>query len=303
MYYSLISSMSKGGSSQLLLDVYPNAIGAYSLRKLRSAYTGYAVRVRRSSDNTSQDIGFVNNVLDTTSLLSFVGANDGFVSIWYDQSGNSYDFVQSTGDFQPQIVSTGSVITKNSKPTIKFDGLSDYMEIASSTSTFSFLHKTGQSAINFVGYNSLLNESVLIANNYGSSAYSGYTLYLNALNKPNNFITRAVSGQPTVYNIHTSASTTNSLFLLNDLTDNGNATASLRSKLYLNNGTPISANTSTNTPSTTNTTFNLFLGVSGGSPRYAYLNGGVSEVIIYNSSQTSNITGINTNINSFYSFY
>jgi len=42
--------------------------GAYSLRKLRSAYTGSAIRVRRSSDSTEQDIGFVNNELDTVSL-------------------------------------------------------------------------------------------------------------------------------------------------------------------------------------------------------------------------------------------
>jgi len=58
-----------------LLDTYPNAAVAYSLRKLRSAYTGSAIRVRRSVDNVEQDFGFVNNVLDTDSLLDFVGYN------------------------------------------------------------------------------------------------------------------------------------------------------------------------------------------------------------------------------------
>ena len=33
----------------LLLDTYPNAAVAYSLRKLRTAYSGSAIRVRRSS--------------------------------------------------------------------------------------------------------------------------------------------------------------------------------------------------------------------------------------------------------------
>jgi len=41
-----------------LLDTYPDAAAAYSLRKLRADYSGSAVRVRRSSDNTEQDIGF-----------------------------------------------------------------------------------------------------------------------------------------------------------------------------------------------------------------------------------------------------
>lgn len=61
--------------TQLLLDLYPNAAVAYSLRKLRTAYTGSAIRVRRSVDNAEQDIAFVGNDLDTTSMLDFVGYN------------------------------------------------------------------------------------------------------------------------------------------------------------------------------------------------------------------------------------
>jgi hypothetical protein len=59
-------------ASPLILDTYPNAAVAYSLRKLRTAYSGSAIRVRRPSDNAEQDIGFVGNDLDTASLLSFV---------------------------------------------------------------------------------------------------------------------------------------------------------------------------------------------------------------------------------------
>jgi hypothetical protein len=59
----------------LLLDLYPNAAVAYSLRKLRTAYSGSAIRVRRSSDNAEQDINFVAGDLDTQSLLDFVGNN------------------------------------------------------------------------------------------------------------------------------------------------------------------------------------------------------------------------------------
>jgi hypothetical protein len=37
-----------------LLDTYSGAAAAYSLRLLRSAYTGDAIRVRRASDNTER---------------------------------------------------------------------------------------------------------------------------------------------------------------------------------------------------------------------------------------------------------
>ena len=54
-----------------LLDTYPGATVAYSLRLLKSDYSGNAVKVRRASDNAEQDIGFVNNELDTASLETF----------------------------------------------------------------------------------------------------------------------------------------------------------------------------------------------------------------------------------------
>jgi hypothetical protein len=95
----------------LLLDIYPSAAVAYSLRKLRSAYTGNAIRVRRSSDNTEQNIGFVNNVLDTASLLTFCGVGNGFVTTWYDQSTNANNSTQATAVNQCQIVSSGAIIT------------------------------------------------------------------------------------------------------------------------------------------------------------------------------------------------
>jgi hypothetical protein len=112
-----------------LLDTYPSAAAAYSVRLLRTAYAGSAIRVRRSSDNAEQDIGFSSGNLDTSSLLSFVGANNGFVTTWYDQSGNARNAIQSTAVNQPQIVSSGTILTENSKPSVRFNG--SYMIITS----------------------------------------------------------------------------------------------------------------------------------------------------------------------------
>lgn len=77
MFLATHGILARGGgvAPSLLLDTYTNAAVAYSLRKLRTAYSGSAIRVRRSSDNTEQDIAFSGNDLDTTSMLDFVGYN------------------------------------------------------------------------------------------------------------------------------------------------------------------------------------------------------------------------------------
>lgn len=100
----------------LLLDDYP-ATQAFSLMKIKSDYTGYAIRVRRDSDNNETDIGFDGNDLDITSLLSFVGSSNGFVVIWYDQM-EIKNFTQTTSSFQPKIVSSGVLEEQNGKAAI-----------------------------------------------------------------------------------------------------------------------------------------------------------------------------------------
>jgi hypothetical protein len=107
-------------TSTLLLDVYgANVEAAYSVRKLSASYAGSAIRVRRSSDNSEQDIGFDGNGdLDTSALTTFVGANDGKVVKWYDQSGNSSDAVQTNVNGQPHIIASGVLSTQGGKPAV-----------------------------------------------------------------------------------------------------------------------------------------------------------------------------------------
>ncbi len=76
---AMVSGSIGGGEqvsgSAFLLDSYTDAAAAFSLRKLRATYSGNAIRVRRSNDNAEQDIGFVNNQLDTESLATFTANN------------------------------------------------------------------------------------------------------------------------------------------------------------------------------------------------------------------------------------
>jgi hypothetical protein len=111
------------GDSTLPLDYSgTNAAAAYSLRRLRSGYTGSAIRVRSTaSGSPEQDIGFDSNGnLDTKALMSFVGANSGYVKTWYDQSTNGKNVTQSTNSKQPRIVNAGVPEMINNAPTIRF---------------------------------------------------------------------------------------------------------------------------------------------------------------------------------------
>ena len=103
-------------AAPLLLDTLtPNVVGAYSVRQMRSGYAGACLRVRRSSDNAEQDIGFagsgINAALDTTALLAFCGAGSGYVTKWYDQSVAVQNVLQTIAAEQPMIVSAGSLKT------------------------------------------------------------------------------------------------------------------------------------------------------------------------------------------------
>jgi len=124
--------------NNLLLDDFNGATFAVSLDKLRLGYTGPCLRARRSGDNAESDFGFVNNTLDTVSLLTWVNAGGGtknaFVVQWMDQSGagniTSINVAeQFNASYQPQIVSSGAMILSGGKPCVSFDGLNDFMEL------------------------------------------------------------------------------------------------------------------------------------------------------------------------------
>lgn len=117
-----IARLRCGGVNKYLLDKYKNATVGYSLRKLRAGYTGSAIRVIRDSDNAYLDVGFDGDVLDTASLMSFIGRDTAFVHTWYFQglSGEGIDAVQAVKANMPRIVHNGVIETLNGKPALNF---------------------------------------------------------------------------------------------------------------------------------------------------------------------------------------
>lgn len=94
---------------------------AYSLQDLGGG--GNVIRARRSSDNAQQD--FTAADITGGSLASWSGGGDVFVAIWYDQSGSGRNATQTTQSQQPQIVSSGSIITDtNGYAAMSFNGAS-----------------------------------------------------------------------------------------------------------------------------------------------------------------------------------
>ncbi len=258
-----------------LLDTYSGAAVAYSLRKLRSAYSGSAIRVRRSSDNAEQDFGFVSNVLDTASLLTFVGAGSGFVTTWYDQSGNGNNAIMSIVVNQPEIIIGGTLFSVNSKTAIKFSSGLQYLFLNSSISVGasnfnSFVGKRASSSSNLMGLSGGIGDQ------YFLGLFNDDKYYLN--------------GKINFNQVSTATDTTTNQLLLTGQNNAGTMS--------------IFKNSNTITSTQSSFTYSPILSAIGFYFNASFVcNGFLQEMIFYNTDQSTNRTGIETNVNSFYSIY
>lgn len=162
------------------------ASAAYSFRLLSSSYSGKALRILRTSDNATADIGFTaNGDLDTAALKTFVGTANGLVNIWYDQSGHTLDLTQATQANQPVLVNAGTINRENNQPFVRFYGsgtaynslnLSAAMTTVGHVSAVMLLMSTGDGFIlSYTGgyYWHSNPPSVLINSTYASGSVQG----------------------------------------------------------------------------------------------------------------------------------
>ena len=325
-------------ASSLILDLYPSAAVAYSLRKLRTAYIGSAIKVRASTSGAEGDVSFdVNNTISASSTVTVTavgtsglsigqqvtfstfwnagGSNQNvFVVTWYDQSGNASNLIQTTQASQPQIVNNGSVILLNTKPTLLTDGVNDFMQVPSSTSIFNFLHNGTNSSLFVVvkvGNSSDPNNAYVLLDNGGlSSLNNGFGLLYDdrSVVPRNNVIINSVSKGVLDNFVITNTSSNGGLVanvqnLISLLIDADNSTASQRSIMKINNNNEIKNNLLTNAVVTSNSSFNFTMSRTDLSGGLFYSLANFQEIIIYPLDQTTNRSNIIENINTHYAIY
>lgn len=272
---------SSGGGTPLL-DAFPGAKSGYSVRKLRAAYAGASMRVRRSSDNTEQDIGFDGNGdLDTAALLSFCGAGDGFVRTWYDQA-NTFNIGITTQSQQAKIVSAGTLLTMS--------GIVSSSGVIAMTG-YNLSYASGrQKCLVFAGDTTPFlgigpSNSSRMATSYAGSGAVSNELLFDAFGSPPS-TARVIDGGSTASATHTMGEhimvvtrTLTDLTLREDgsqiaTASVGSAIGSSAVKLYEEGGSKLSE-----------------------APRR------LSEFIFYDSDQTANLAGIEANVNAYYGVY
>lgn len=124
MIFTFIQSQAAG-----IPNVPSGGYGMYDLREIPGySWTGALIKARRSSDNAEADFyqGATAGTLNTTrggggtDIATWAGAGNAFGTTWYDQSGSGRNHTQTTAAFQPKIVATGALITKNGLPSFQF---------------------------------------------------------------------------------------------------------------------------------------------------------------------------------------
>jgi len=260
-----------------LLDLVPGAAAAYSLRSLSNSYADPVVTVRRSSDDAEHSFTAAE-VADGT-LAAFCGAGDGFVYRWWDQSGNARHAVAAADTNEPKIVDSGVVVTEEGKPAIQFDGTDDTLKstsfpalgtgVLSTFLLFRFFDVTGYRTPLHIG---------------GGANNSGLLYTSDGLTNDGNVRVGRIGGD----------------FLVTTTSTGFNATlfSGIRTGLTVFN---LYFNGAATSPASGNPTgMNITSGLSIGSSVYAggsqFLNGTVSEVIVYSSELTSQRELIEGNI-------
>jgi hypothetical protein len=223
-----------------------------------------------------------------------VGAgNDGFVSTWYDQSGNSNDATQAVVTSQPKIVDAGVLVTGG----LDFDGVDDGLFTVSNLTdtlqsvTFFAVTKddttSGPASMVRIRPNGPIGAfNGIIWEKTSGDTYSYNTIFDGA----NGSVSAPVAGQGTR---NTSKNLNTLVYQQSQILayENGALDATLNT--VISGSVPIGDVTLVD---------QLWLGQNFDDNARPF-NGTMSEVIIYFTDQSANRAAIETNINNQYDIY
>ena len=264
-----------------ILTLQPAA--AYSLRSFDADADPNVVNVRRSSDGATSD--FTASEVSDGTLVAFVGAgNDGHVTTWYDQSDNGNDSTQTVASAQPKIVDAGTLVTDGGQAALDFDGTDDSLKYSGD------LFGANTAAMFIVNSFDVATSTKrdVIAGGQDTSG-SRYDFV----------IVRQLSGamQPYIEGAGFSGavSTTDTNAHLYSLTHNGSTSTGAFGRDGVTTSTPSSS------ASVTSAT-DFVIGTDISSPSDS-LNGQIQEIVVFNTGQSANRTGIENNINDHFDIY
>jgi hypothetical protein len=283
--------------TDLLLDDYPGAAAAYSVRKLDQDYTGYCMKVREDSGDTEADIGFDGSGdLDTAAIATHCGSANGYVVTWYDQSGNANNATQSTSGNQPQIYNGTAVITENGKPALQL-GRSTLKQLTTSAISWG-TSITAATVLQPTDDGNFYIKNWSIGTDATTRGYAHITMTgANAIDWTRD--DSAMFGDGYAANSDPRIVTTGSAFTSGQQALSFLSLNSTASTLHVDGTEPTyrvqeTGNTSADSD---------ILYINGGTSAGQGMDGTMQELIFWASDESSNRTGIQTDINTYFSIY
>ena len=268
---SVVTPVALEGFKTPLLNKYPGAAAAYSLRRLKSWDDGKrVVEVRRDVDGGGDTHkSFTEGEVNSGAMLAWVTEHsvtaNGFVSTWYDQSGNANDATQATTTSQPKIVDAGALVTGG----IDFDGVDDFLQSGSNTT---------HDSVFMVGARSVYQTSTLFGSTVSNTVYS----FLNTSSG-----TSFSSGATTLSYSDTLGTSTHL-----------HTTLHSAGKMRKDGTEKASGAIGNNTGGDSLIGARYLVGVPA-----TFWIGTIAEIIVYATDQTANVAAIETNINNQYDIY
>ena len=262
-----------------LLATYTGAAAAYSVRQL-SDKAVICMRIRRDSDDEETNIGFdANGDLDTTAISDFCQTANGYVTRWWDQSTNGVHADQATDASQPQIYNGTAVITENGKPALNFDGLNDVLISPTITVTDGELLQSAVfvADVNAGGVVSCDSSPVRVAQ---TIVFQTTTLLRLLTFNSSGGVDNAISATA-------NATGTQTLVTSQILSGQG--------EVFVDGSGTLVGTFNVRTDATT-------IQIAKATPFGSYFDGRVQEVLHWPSQQT-NRTGIESNVNTYFSIY
>jgi hypothetical protein len=261
--------------------------GAVTLGTKREANGTYTETITLQEGGNSNhgfiyDSSFVGDI-DNFEIVQITA--DGAVTTWYDQTGNGNDATNSTESEQPLVVSGGTLVEENSKAAINANGTNVLQTATGAIGSVSALSVFSVLKYNVTGANNDMAYAIT------SSGYGAADDYFFFRQLSGNFEGK-LNDATQLSSINLSTADT-SQYLFSHIFVGGS-----KHELVKNGA---STSDTTNIPSTLNLSQELEIFSALGTILPSDMK--FQELIVFNSDQSSNRTGIESNINDHFDIY